>query len=320
MSSRKMFLGLAGLMLALVLGGCKPSMDASSSGVVSPAKGEMRITMLDIGTGDCILIQDGKQNVLVDTGHNKNKSLVMDKLAKMKIDRIHTVILTHHDADHIGNIMPILGKYKVSRVYDNGSLNPKNSVSQKLHGVLAKGNYHHKDLVVGDKINFGKDWHMEVLSPGDFLKGKYGKPLPASDTNNRSVVTKLQYGGFSMLLTGDIEAPAEECIVKQHGDKLASDVLKVAHHGSKTSSTFRFIDKVNPKYAIMSTGDYKEYHHPNSEVIKRIEHKGAKVYWTRKHGDIIINTDGNSCKVNVEYPNGHPRYLQEEFFNKKVKK
>lgn len=259
--------------------------------------GKLTITMLDIKHGDAILLQDSKQTILIDTGHNANRDLVLKKLAAQNIKRINTVILTHHHADHIGNIFQIAGKYGVSRIYDNGLVNNKNTNSVKLGDVLGKGNYKNKRLNAGDKISFGDGFYMDVLAPGDFMD----KAL-RNDLNNNSIVMKMHYGNFTMMFTGDIENPTETLIADKYGDALKSDVLKVAHHGSKTSSNFQFISKVKPKYALVSCGDFAEYHHPNKGVVGRLHHLGAEVYNTNVNGDMVITTDGRSFDLKVERP------------------
>lgn len=258
-------------------------------------EGKLTITMLNINHGDAILLQDSKQTVLIDTGHNANRELVLKKLEAYNVKKINTVIVTHHHADHMGNIFQIAGKYGVGRIYDNGLVNAKSSNSIKLNDVLSQGNYKNKRLNAGDKISFGDGFYMDVLAPGDFMT----KEL-RNDLNNNSIVMKMHYGNFTMMFTGDIENPTEALIAEKYGDELKSDVLKVAHHGSRTSSYYEFVSKVKPKYALISCGDFEKYHHPNKNVVGRLQNIGAKVYNTDKNGDIVITTDGNDFEIKLE--------------------
>lgn len=272
-----------------------PAIAAESNNV--PENGKLKITVLDVSHGDAILLQDGKRNVMVDVGDSKNRVLLEQKLAKYDVKRVNTVIVSHHHKDHMGNIFTVAGKYGVSNIYDNGNVNTGNKNSIKLHDVLSKGKYNNRVLKAGDVIKFDQGYYMEVLSPGNFLQAD--KRIK-NDQNNNSVVLKLHYGDFTMLFTGDIEAPTEALLYKEYGSELKSDVLKVGHHGSKTSSYYKFIEQVKPQYALISCGDFEKYHHPNKNVVGSLQHLGAKVYTTEKNGDLTITTDGKGFSFTNE--------------------
>lgn len=266
----------------------KPSAVSAEQRNVPPS-GSLKITVLDVEHGDAILLQDDKRNIMVDVGDSKNRQLLEQKLSKYGVNRIKSVIVSHHHKDHMGNIFTVAGKYGVSNIYDNGNVNNGNKNSIKLHNILSKGEYNNRVLKSGDVVQIDKGYYFEVLSPGEFLQAD--KRIK-NDQNNNSVVLKLHYGDFTMLLTGDIEAPAEALLYKKYGSSLKSDVLKVGHHGSKTSSYYKFIEQVKPQYALISCGDFVKYHHPNKNVVGSLEHLGAKVYTTEKNGDLTIVTDG----------------------------
>lgn len=266
----------------------KPSAVSAEQRNVPPS-GSLKIKVLDVEHGDAILLQDDKRNIMVDVGDSKNRQLLEQKLSKYGVNRIKSVIVSHHHKDHMGNIFNVAGKYGVSNIYDNGNVNNGNKNSIKLHNILSKGEYNNRVLKSGDVVQIDKGYYFEVLSPGEFLQAD--KRIK-NDQNNNSVVLKLHYGDFTMLLTGDIEAPAEALLYKKYGSSLKSDVLKVGHHGSKTSSYYKFIEQVKPQYALISCGDFVKYHHPNKNVVGSLEHLGAKVYTTEKNGDLTIVTDG----------------------------
>ena len=281
---------------------------ASSSGSPTGAlpTGKLRITLLDVGQGDAILLEDGQRKVMVDVGDNKKDKLgyggsVALKMALAKagvqegVDKINTVIISHHHGDHLGNIKWLAGKYKVSNIYDNAMPNPGNAVSQWLNTELRAGHYHNRVLKAGDKVDLGKGYYFEVLAPGDFLS-KQDK----ARFNNTSIVMKLHYGQFTMLFTGDAEAPVEDYLQQKYGSALKADVLKVGHHGSKTSSIYKFISKVQPQYALISCGNKEIYNHPNKNVVGSLQHLGAKVLTTFEHGNITITTDGKGYEVRTE--------------------
>ena len=281
---------------------------APSSGSPTGAlpTGKLRITLLDVGQGDAILLEDGQRKVMVDVGDNKKDKLgyggsVALKMALAKagvqegVDKINTVIISHHHGDHLGNIKWLAGKYKVSNIYDNAMPNTSNAVSQWLNTELRSGHYHNRVLKAGDKVDLGKGYYFEVLAPGDFLS-KQDK----ARFNNTSIVMKLHYGQFTMLFTGDAEAPVEDYLQQKYGSALKADVLKVGHHGSKTSSIYKFISKVQPQYALISCGKREIYNHPNKNVVGSLQHLGDKVLTTYEHGNLTVVTDGKGFEVSTE--------------------
>ena len=269
----------------------------------SAAQGRLRISVLDVGQADAILLQDGKRNIMIDVGNDvKDKvgdsggrQALIKALDKAGVNRIKTVFVTHHHRDHMGNIMYVRGKYGVSNIYDSGYVNSGYKASVALDRDLRAGRYNGQALKAGDKITIDKNYYIEVLAPGDFLSKKDLKNM-----NNTSLVLMLHYGSFKMLLTGDAEAPVEDALQKKYGTALQADVLKVGHHGSKTSSYWPFISKVKPKYALISCGDFSIYKHPNKNVVGSLTHLGAKVLTTHDHGTLTVTTDGKSFDVLTE--------------------
>ena len=267
------------------------------------AQGRLRISVLDVGQADAILLQDGKRNIMVDVGNDvKDKvgdsggrQALIKALDKAGVNRIKTIFVTHHHRDHMGNIMYVRGKYGVSNIYDSGYVNSGYKASVALDRDLRAGRYHGQALKAGDKITIDKNYYIEVLAPGDFLNKKDLKNM-----NNTSLVLMLHYGSFKMLLTGDAEAPVEDALQQKYGTALQADVLKVGHHGSKTSSYWPFISKVKPKYALISCGDFSIYKHPNKNVVGSLTHLGAKVLTTHDHGTLTVTTDGKSFDVLTE--------------------
>lgn len=267
------------------------------------AQGRLRISVLDVGQADAILLQDGKRNIMVDVGNDVKdkvgdsggKQALIKALDKAGVNRIKTVFVTHHHRDHMGNIMYVRGKYGVSNIYDSGYVNNGYKASVALNSDLRAGRYNGQALKAGDKITIDKNYYIEVLAPGDFLSKKDLKNM-----NNTSLVLMLHYGSFKMLLTGDAEAPVEDALQQKYGTELQADVLKVGHHGSKTSSYWPFISKVKPKYALISCGDFSIYKHPNKNVVGSLTHLGAKVLTTHDHGTLTVITDGKSFDVLTE--------------------
>ena len=270
---------------------------------IGATQGRLRISVLDVGQADAILLQDGKRNIMVDVGNDvKDKvgdsggrQALIKALDKAGVNRIKTVFVTHHHRDHMGNIMYVRGKYGVSNIYDSGYVNSGYKASVALDRDLRAGRYNGQALKAGDKITIDKNYYIEVLAPGDFLSKKDLKNM-----NNTSLVLMLHYGSFKMLLTGDAEAPVEDALQQKYGTALQADVLKVGHHGSKTSSYWPFVSKVKPKYALISCGDFSIYKHPNKNVVGSLTHLGAKVLTTHDHGTLTVITDGKSFEVKTE--------------------
>ena len=266
-------------------------------------QGRLRISVLDVGQADAILLQDGKRNIMIDVandvkdkvGDSGGRQALIKALDKAGVNRIKTVFVTHHHRDHMGNIMYVRGKYGVSNIYDSGYVNSGYKASVALNSDLRAGRYNGQALKAGDKITIDKNYYIEVLAPGDFLSKKELKNM-----NNTSLVLMLHYGSFKMLLTGDAEAPVEDALQQKYGTALQADVLKVGHHGSKTSSYWPFISKVKPKYALISCGDFSIYKHPNKNVVGSLTHLGAKVLTTHDHGTLTVTTDGKSFDVLTE--------------------
>ena len=240
--------------------------------------------MIDVGN-------DVKDKV----GDSGGRQALIKALDKAGVNRIKTVFVTHHHRDHMGNIMYVRGKYGVSNIYDSGYVNSGYKASVALDRDLRAGRYNGQALRAGDTIKIDKNYYIEVLAPGDFLSKKDLKNM-----NNTSLVLMLHYGSFKMLLTGDAEAPVEDALQQKYGTALQADVLKVGHHGSKTSSYWPFISKVKPKYALISCGDFSIYKHPNKNVVGSLTHLGAKVLTTHDHGTLTVTTDGKSFDVLTE--------------------
>lgn len=271
-------------------------------------QGKLKITMLDIGQGDAILLQDDKQTIMVDVGDsrkrtskdgsvtdNGGKDALLKALDKAGVQRVNSVFVTHHHSDHMGNIMTVRGKYSVKTIYDSGYKNDSFKTSVQLDKDLRSGQYNNRVLKAGDTVKFGDGFYFEVLAPGDFLDKKLYKNI-----NNTSLVMKLHYGDFTMLFTGDAEKSVEGALQEKYGAKLKADVLKVGHHGSSTSSIWQFVNDVKPKYALISCGPFGIYNHPNKDTVGRLKKIGAKVLTTFDHGNIVVTTDGKSFDVKTE--------------------
>jgi competence protein ComEC len=256
---------------------------------------KLRVSFLDVGQGEAILIQKGSQQVLVDGGPSP-QLLALELGVKMPFwDRtIELVVLTHPHADHITGLVEIIQRYRVERVlYPESDYD--SPICREWLGLIGENNIRCTVAQAGQEIDLGGGVTMKVLNPP-------ATPLSGtnSDINNNSVVLNLSAGEISFLLTGDIEREAEFGLIAG-GSDLSGTVLKVGHSGSKTSTTPDFLAAVNPAVAVISVGE-NNYGHPSGEVIVRLEAELGKeyVYRTDERGTIEFITDGERLWVEVD--------------------
>ena len=267
------------------------------------------INFVDVGQGDCTLIRYKGKNVLIDGGgsldndYNVGEKVLLPYLLDKGIKRIDYIIFSHFDTDHCQGLIYLVGKIKIKNAivgiqaekYPNYKEFDQKAKNEKINVIIAKR---------GDKISINKNIFFNVLWPSrDNL-------IMNNSINNNSLVCKLNYYNFTMLFTGDIEKVAEEAILNcnnnfdnnknsQDSNKnkkdniLSSTIIKVAHHGSITSSTIEFLNEVNPKIALIGVGKNNKFNHPSSEVIKRLQGKKVKIYRTDEMGEIKIIVEKN---------------------------
>lgn len=247
----------------------------------------LEVIFFDVGQGDGIFIETpGGRQILIDGGPN---STVLKKLAQEMpfYDReIDIVILTHPEADHMYGLINVLNSYSVRLVLDSG-IQKDTSIYHEYKKLLEDKKIPYQIVFRGDTIKIGEDIALDILHPGDNLY---------SDANNNSVVVRMIYGNNSFLLAGDIERQVEYGLVVSN-QYIASDVLKVAHHGSKTSSGELFLKSVEPEIAVISVGEDNKYGHPSPLVLENLEKYGIKVLRTDIDGDIKILSDGEGIAI-----------------------
>lgn len=257
---------------------------------------DLRIYFIDVGQGDSsLIITPNNKTILIDGGGSLDKDYDIGKniLVPYLLDRgIHTVdylIVSHFDNDHCGGLMYLLKTLKVKNIFI--SKQPKLSEEYKKFMEVAKKKHINIKVVrQGDAISIEKDLKIYILYPSYELR--------FCDLNNNSVVAKLVYKDFSMLFTGDIEKEAESKILEMYRKNvIKSTVLKVAHHGSKTSSTQEFIDLVSPKIALIGVGKNNNFGHPNEEILERLNNSKIKVFRTDECGEIEIKSNGRNVKI-----------------------
>lgn len=251
----------------------------------------LKVNFINVGEGDCILIEaPNKINILIDGGgtpqsdFDVGNKIVIPYLRRKGINEIDLLILTHPHLDHLEGLLPILKEFKVDMVLDSGLLCDSSEYKEFISLILEKGISYHK-AKAGDNFIFSNNLEIFLLNPlydSDFYE--------ESDFNNASIVVKLFYKNANFLFTGDIEEAAEKKLLVWQ-NILQSDILKVAHHGSSTSTNLEFLDKVNPNIAVITVGK-NHFGHPSQKIIERLEDKNIQIYQTDEDGTVIIRTNG----------------------------
>jgi len=251
----------------------------------------LKVNFINVGEGDCILIEaPNKIDILIDGGgtpqndFDVGSKIVIPYLRRKGINEIDLLILTHPHLDHLEGLLPVLKEFKVDMVLDSRLPCDSSEYKEFISLIIKKGIPYHK-AKAGDNFIFSNNLEIFLLNPlydSDFYE--------ESDFNNASIVVKLFYKDADFLFTGDIEEAAEKKLLVWQ-NILQSDILKVGHHGSSTSTNLEFLDKVDPSIAVITVGK-NHFGHPSQKIIERLENKNIQIYRTDEDGTIIIRTNG----------------------------
>ena len=247
----------------------------------------MEVHMIDVGQGDSILVRTSGGDMLIDSGPGKAESQLKEYLTSVEVKDIEYAVFTHPDADHIGNADMIMTDYTVSNVIMPNKESTSKTYQRMMAAIDASGATvrtpePEMEFTLGSMT-------VTILAP---ISTKY------NDTNNYSVVMKLEFGETSFMMTGDAEEKSElEMLAKYSADLLKCDVLKVGHHGSATSTTLDFLKAVSPSIALISCGEGNTYGHPYAATLQKLEAAGARIYRTDEQGSIILTSDGKTVTV-----------------------
>ncbi|MEG0384725.1 MAG: MBL fold metallo-hydrolase [Solibacillus sp.] len=247
---------------------------------------EMLVHFIDVGQGDSIFIEspNGK-TMLVDAGVKGAGKTVVDYLTAHGVQKLDYVVATHPDADHIGGLIPVLNSISVEHFIDSGKIHTSNTYEEMLTLI------HNKNIPfnvpqTGDQLELDSEVTVEVLSADE----------NATDNNEASIVLRVAYGNISFLLTGDAGIDMEKAMLA-NGLDVEATILKAGHHGSNTSSSQTFVNAVSPLATILSYGQNNKYGHPHAEVIDALQNVGSEIYSTAEAGTIVVNTDGETFKI-----------------------
>ena len=256
---------------------------------VSERPGGIRISFMDVGQGDAILIESASGiNIMIDGGSTSEDNVYKYRLdsaiSYYGVSRIDYWIITHPDTDHISALLELLDTESKPDINIKNILIPYVPDNEKynyLKALASEKNINFANIYEGIKL-YSEDLQLTCLFPA--------QGYTSESVNGYSAVIELRYGTFSALFTGDLESDGEEYLLKKALGHF--DLLKVSHHGSRYSSSQQFLDAVDPDYAIISAGEGNIYGHPHEETLKRLEDTGALIYCTADHGEIVVNADG----------------------------
>ncbi|MGH4118439.1 ComEC/Rec2 family competence protein [Clostridium sp.] len=238
---------------------------------------------IDVGQGDCILIQVNHKNLLIDSGPSDSKEGVIRYLKNNNIAKLDYIIATHPHEDHIGGMASIIKTFEVGEFIAPKVTSSSEEFKDMIRALINKN----LNIIVAKPnitLDLGPDTTCIILSPN---KKVY------KETNNYSCAIKISYKTSTYLFTGDIETISEQEILNSDYD-LKAQVLKVAHHGSNSSTSTEFLNAVRPKIAVISCGSNNTYGHPNKETIDKLKNLNCIIYRTDLDKNIILISDGTN--------------------------
>jgi competence protein ComEC len=265
---------------------------------VRPADGLLRVTFLDVGQGDAVFVElpDGGR-LLLDGGpgggrrFDVGERVIAPFLWNRAVARLDVVAMSHSDPDHAGGLAAVLRRFRVEEFWDNGIWE---AGSAELAWLVERSGAIKRSLRQGSRIWLGSALVTVLNPPQAPLRGS--PRGPASDENNNSLVLRLDWGLVSFLFTGDLEQEGEQALLAAQ-QPLRHLVLKVAHHGSRYSTTEAFLEAARPRLAVISVGARNPFRHPTADTLARLERAAAKLYRTDRDGAIVLETDGATLSV-----------------------
>ena len=261
----------------------------------APPEGQMRVTVMDVGNADCILLQSGGQTALIDAGENDDEETILAVLKNASVDRLDYVIATHADADHIGSMDAVIRNFEIGTFimsFMPEGHTPTTRTYEQMLDAMLDCNVVPIEAEYGATYTFGEAT-VKILSG----LSEY------TDTNDQSVVCLVSHGEMDFLFTGDAGKKVEREILEAI-PTLDVEVLKVGHHGSRTSSDGTFIRRISPDIALITCGYNKSYQHPHAETIELLKRNSITIFRSDLNGKIILTSDGKSVSVKTEKDRG----------------
>lgn len=254
--------------------------------------GDVSVHFIDVGQGDCALISAGNTFTLIDSGEYTAAEDVIAYLDDLGVERLDMVIASHPHSDHIGSMNSVIDRFGADVVVMpklTSDMIPTTASYEKLLKSVKNCGASLEYAQVGKVYDITEDCTLEIVAP----------VTDYDDLNNYSIAAVLRHGENSFMFTGDIEKKAERDILDSGAD-ISATVLKVGHHGSKTSSLKAFVQAVNPKYAVISVGSPNDYGHPHDKTLELLDNLGIEVLRTDKSGNIVFVSDGSTLEIYTE--------------------
>lgn len=246
------------------------------------------ITYLDVGQADAILIQNEGHNMLIDAGNNEDGPLLVQYFKEQNMTKFDYLIATHPHEDHIGGMDDIIKNFDIEKIYMPNVTTTTKTFLDVLNAMEEKN-------MTFDVPNIGQNFALGHTLFQVMYTGSDKKNL-----NNSSIILKANFKNTSYLFTGDATSEVEKKILSKD---IKATVLKVGHHGSKYSTTTEFLNKVNPKYAIISVGKNNSYNHPNQITIDKLTKKNIEIHRTDQEGSIFLKSEGKTINITSKQTN-----------------
>ena len=257
---------------------------APTAAPTEPPLEGLTVHFIDVGQADCALLECDGEYAIIDAGYPERADEVVEYMAQLGVEELDLLVATHPHGDHIGGLPAVLEAYPVETVWSS-ELPFSNDYTRSLQNAVARQRVALTVPEIGDVFELG-DATITVIGP---VRMDY------EDVNNISLVLMVQYGDIRFLFTGDMERDAEEELLDSGAD-VKADVLKVGHHGSYTSTSYRFLYEVEPTYAVICVGGNNDYGHPHDEPMSRLQDADVTIYRTDKMYDIVAVTDGEEVQ------------------------
>lgn len=267
--------------------------DSETQQTSSQADESFAVHFVDVGQGDCTLVESNGEYLLIDAGENGHETEVLNYLRSMNIEKLDYIVVTHQHSDHIGGMSEVLAEFECDNLIMprlTKELTPTNSTYKAFLKAVQSSEAKVISAKPGLSYALGGAT-IEILGP---------VTDDAEDINSMSAVTKITYGESSFLITGDAETE-EELEIIDNGSDLDCDVLRAGHHGSSTSSCKDFLNAVTPEICVISCGADNDYGHPHDKAVNRIKKHTEEIYRTDICGSIVMTSDGE--KIDISYEN-----------------